>query len=78
MISSNSIRYMSRQAIKDTEEPLTVLELRDFLNRLITGGCGNLNVLRPPTIDTRDELGITGFGVTQYTLSNHNNTLLLE
>jgi hypothetical protein len=46
MISSNSIQYMSRQAIKDNaKESLTVLELRNFLDRLIMGGSGNFNVL---------------------------------
>ncbi len=47
MISANSIRYSSREPIKDASDqsPLTVLELRDFLNRIILGQCGSFTVI---------------------------------
>ena len=63
MISSDSIQYMVRKQIKDTERPLTVFELRDFLDRLIMGGCGDYKIQKP---------------VTHYVLDGHDNTVLLD
>ena len=66
MLSLNSIRYMSREVIKDNpQEPLTVLELRDFLNRLIAGRCGDFKIATPK-------------GPTHYTLNGHNNTVTID
>lgn len=63
---------MARKPIKDDQEPLTVVELRDFLNRLIMGGCGNFKTLIPAN----------GFGTSHapihYTLNGHNNTVMLD
>gem|GEM_PF-5483279 len=72
MISADSIQYMVRRPIKDTpEQPLTVLELRNFLNRLLMGGCGDFKIINRST----------GFGKTvptHYDLNGHNNTITLD
>ena len=73
MISSDSIQYMVRKPIKDTERPLTVFELRDFLDRLIMGGCGDFN----PVMISSNRYG-TSATPTHYTLNGHDNTVKLD
>lgn len=70
MISSDSIQYMAKKAIKNTREPLTVLELRDFLNRLIMGSCGNFKLV----------MLSNGFKAmpTHYTINGHDNTVTVD
>jgi len=73
VISADSIRYMTRKTTKDTQEPLTVLELRDFLNRLIMGGCGDFKIIKPAGV-----FGTVFEKASHYTLNGHNQTVLLD
>ena len=73
MISSDSIRYMARKPIKNTEEPLTVFEFRDFLERLIMGGCGNYKFV----MISSNRYG-TNATPTHYTLNGHDYTVKLD
>lgn len=71
-ISSDSIQYMAKKPIKDSLEPLTVLELRDFLDRLIMGGCGNFKISIPAS-------SFSGrASIHNYTLNGHHNTVNLD
>ncbi len=73
MISSDSIRYMTRKTIKDTEEPLTVYEVRDFLDRLIMGGCGNFKFKIPSMFGLGERAE-----ATHYILNGHDETVTLD
>lgn len=62
-MASKSIRYFTRERILDDSKPLTVLELRNFLDRLVMGGYGDFKMLTP---------------TTNYTLNDRNNTVILD
>lgn len=68
MLANKSIRYLrSRQEIKYNREAVTVRDLRDCLNVIIAGGCGDFEV--------RD---LSAGAITHYTLSDRRRTLKLE